>query len=351
MSRRISLRRRIAFTVVIVVVALSAAELLCRFREGPQGDSRYAPMEPDPHRGSALRPGAHFEHDGRVATINSLGMRGPEVGAKQPGVLRVLCVGGSSTYGLLIGDDESTWPAQLDRALRERGIRAEVLNAGVPSWTLRASQTNLELRLYALRPDIIVVCHTFNDLMAPASSYVHDSFAEDASELWRPWRSSALLRAVGRRLDRLSPEPKGSRLDPDLATAFERNLRRMVTRGRALGATVVLTTEPNCLRPTLEASRAAKVPGIEPWYSFYSTLEYAPLIEGVGRFYQATRELARELGAPFVDLEPVIPDDPVFWGSPIHHSEAGERLIASHLAGELARRGLLTVGGIDVTRR
>ncbi len=342
MQRRIPLQRRLAYGLVVLTAAVAAAELVCRVREARRGgEYRYAPLEPDPHRGSVLRPGASFQHNGRVAHINSLGMRGPEVGPRRPGVLRVLCVGGSSTYGLVIRDDDSTWPAQLGRELRARGIEAEVLNAGVPSWTLRSSQTNLEMRLYALEPDVIVVCHTFNDLVAPASNYVGDSFAEDASELWRPWRSSALLRGIGRKLDRISPEAKSDHVDPALAEAFERNLRRMVVRGRANGAVVVLTTEPHCLRPTLEASRIAKVPGLEPWYSFYCTLEYPPLLEGVERFYASTRSVARALDAPFIDLEPAIPDDPAFWGSPIHHTEAGEAVIAKHLANALVERRVL----------
>lgn len=341
MARRIPTHRKVAFLLVIGIFVVLATEGVCRFREARRGgEYRYVPLEPDPHRGSVLRPG-RFEHKGRVAFINSLGMRGPEVGPKQAGVLRVLCVGGSSTYGLLIKDDESTWPAQLDRRLREMGIRAEVLNAGVPSWTLRSSQTNLELRLYSLEPDVMIVCHTFNDLVAPASNYVHDSFAEDASELWRPWRSSALLRTLGRQVDRLSPETKAARFDPALAEAFERNLRRMIVRGRKHGAEVVSTTEPSCLRPTLERCRADQIPGFEAWYSFYNTLEYEPLMQGVARFYRSTREVADEFGAPFIDLEPVVPDDGRFWGSPIHHSEEGERLIARHLASVLVERRLL----------
>lgn len=342
MRRRVPRHRRLAYSLALVVVTLLAGELVCRAREGPI-ESRYAPMEADPYRGAVLTPGARFQFDGRSSTINSLGMRGPEGGPKRPGVVRILCVGGSSTYGLFIADDASTWPARLEQALRTRGVETEVLNAGVPSWTARSSQTNLDLRLYDLRPDVIVVCHLFNDLVIdPRSTYFRDSFVEDASELWRPARLSALMRTLDRKLHRVQgAEAKATLLAPGREEAFTRNLRRMVERSREHGAVVVLTTEPSCLRPTHAASAADRVPGLEPWLQHYSTLEYDALLAGSGRFRTAIRDVATELDAPFVDLEPIVPDDVRYWRSPIHHSELGEQVVAEHLAAELLRREVI----------
>jgi hypothetical protein len=187
------------------------------------------------------------------------------------------------------------------------------------------------------------VCHTFNDLVACAEggSYVADSFVEDGGALWRPYRSSALWRVAAQRLDRTVARPKATAVAPEWSAAYARNLRRMVLRGRERGAAVVLVTEPHCLRPTLAASVGESVPGLGPWYRDYSTLEYAALLAGVKKFHEESRAVATELSAPFVDLEPVMPDHLALWRSPIHHSEAGEAVVADHLARELEELGLV----------
>lgn len=330
---RLSLAKRLVFAALCLSVLLTAAELMCLGRERlGAGRVEYYPAEPDAYRTIVLSPGAVHAFEGRRATINAFGMRGPEVQIERPRVRRILCVGASSTYGLVVTANEHTWPARLERLLRAAGQEVEVLNAGVPSWTVRESQTNLELRLEVLRPDLIVVCHMFNDIMAnPEPGYEKDSCAEDAHALWRPWRESALLRAVAHRLDgrkhRLSN--KTTRWRPEGVAAFERNLRRLVRRGQALGSRVVLTTEPTCLRPTLDLSRRDDVPAFDAWYDHYCTLDYPTLMSAIEEYRHSTRVVAAETGATFLDLESVMPDDVKLWGTPIHRHDAGEEVFAS----------------------
>ncbi|MEQ1893316.1 MAG: hypothetical protein ABL998_12280, partial [Planctomycetota bacterium] len=56
-------------------------------------------MRAHPTRGWAMVPGQnHFTYTHEVR-VNALGLRGPEVGAKEPGERRVLFLGDSLTYG------------------------------------------------------------------------------------------------------------------------------------------------------------------------------------------------------------------------------------------------------------
>ena len=71
--------------------------------------------------------------------IDALGVRGPDVGAtRPPGVLRVLFLGDSVTYGGSYVDDDDIFPAVAARALTERlhGRFTAVasLDAGVNAW-------------------------------------------------------------------------------------------------------------------------------------------------------------------------------------------------------------------------
>lgn len=72
---------------------------------------------------------------GNRIAYNRHGLRSASVDAlRQPGVVRVLCLGDSVTNGASHSDQAETYPAQLEALLRARGVRAEVLNASAPGW-------------------------------------------------------------------------------------------------------------------------------------------------------------------------------------------------------------------------
>jgi lysophospholipase L1-like esterase len=97
------------------------------------------------------------------AGINSHGFRGPEIRAVKPrGAFRVITAGDSATYGWLVTEPES-WPRLLEHALRGRGNKFEVLNAGVPSYSMHEMNRQLQDRLTLFDPDLIVVMAGAND--------------------------------------------------------------------------------------------------------------------------------------------------------------------------------------------
>lgn len=108
-----------------------------------------------------LRPGSQASFleqcswcdDPREVSINSSGLRGPEVTAAS---LRVLALGGSFTYGAGVSD-ERTWPMRLEERLRSRGHDWRVLNGGVSSYTSRQKLRQLELYLPAWKPDLVLM--------------------------------------------------------------------------------------------------------------------------------------------------------------------------------------------------
>jgi hypothetical protein len=104
-----------------------------------------------------------FDH---VTTHNSWGFRGPEVEIEKPeDVFRIVCLGGSSTYGHTPSRDETTWPAQLQTILNERQDikRVEVINGGFSGYNSFESLANFNFRLLPFDPDLVIVYHTIND--------------------------------------------------------------------------------------------------------------------------------------------------------------------------------------------
>jgi len=89
--------------------------------------------------------------------INSLGIRGPELGEKKPpGILRIICVGGSNVYGASLSDDE-TWPAQLEAELNRLDTgRYEVWNMGTPSYVALQMAVVAREAVERYDPDLVI---------------------------------------------------------------------------------------------------------------------------------------------------------------------------------------------------
>ena len=103
-------------------------------------------------------------------TINSHGFRGRDFAEqKDPGVIRVICLGASSTFGYFDRDDE-TYPVYLEQFLNERFAgkqKFEVINFGIPhlpSWQIYSLFVAEGL---PLKPDIVTYYEGNNDSDPP----------------------------------------------------------------------------------------------------------------------------------------------------------------------------------------
>lgn len=76
----------------------------------------------------------------------------------------VLCFGDSLTAGKDLTDpDRTSYPAVLERRLREKGFRVRVTNAGQSGDTSFDARARLDFSL-ADRPDLVIVCLGSNDM-------------------------------------------------------------------------------------------------------------------------------------------------------------------------------------------
>lgn len=183
--------------------------------------------------------------------------------AKPEGVVRVLCLGTSSTWGH--GIDESTgldYPTQVERLLRERGLTVEVINAGIrASNSTRARYFFEEHLLPAFEPDIVTASFFLNE-STHISQFDEPAFFERAQrqDFENTFLTRHALRAeIGRgaqrfaTLSRIVREEKRDATTvwhelagdvPTPADRFAQNMRRLVDLGRTHHFAVVLMKEP-----------------------------------------------------------------------------------------------------------
>lgn len=112
---------------------------------------------------------------------NSLGFRGPELRGKDANTIRVVCLGGSTTFGLGL-DYNDTYPKLLENRLNElsRGLNFEVINAGMPAMVLSQITELSRHEIGYLQPDIIILMSIINNLQT--SEFNFYSFFEIAGQ-------------------------------------------------------------------------------------------------------------------------------------------------------------------------
>jgi len=271
-ARRFALKLAISLVVTstVVEVALRAWDATHQRSPGLGAVRKYGgePIySPHPYLGYVLNP-AHERNE-----VNALGLRGPAIEpGPHPGVVRVLCLGGSTTYGAGL-PAEKAYPARLQQhldAAAPEGLRFEVLNGGVPGYTSIDSLVNLELRLLALEPDVVLVYHGVNDARLvqargyrPDYAHIRSPWRDPRDQVspldrwlvlrWRTW--AWLTELTGRGFSAMSlenlvfvegfedrmlpPEPEVNRAG---VADFLRNLRNIVAVARASGAQAGLMT-------------------------------------------------------------------------------------------------------------
>jgi lysophospholipase L1-like esterase len=353
-------------------IALGLAEGWLRIRGAREwGSATSTPLTLEDMRrdgGLPLRPGVFAQravsdfdaHYDRVvlATINRFGLRGPlPVMPKPPGRVRVVALGGSTTFGYSVADGED-WPSQLDRLL---GGRYEVVNGGRPGATTFRNFAYLRDHLLKLEPDVVVLYEGFNDMWRAVRRHAGDQPdygivdeglpASDAPldqgepARW-PWRLSFLAYRgaswLGPRLGAWKPSwpepPVGGgpfRFAAAVVSVYELNLKAMVRLCRSRGVQPVVATFAGCDDPSLP--RAEQQRRLR-----YVTREIPQLDATTGQqamelYRDVTRRVAREEGVPVVDLARRMTKDLSAYTDTVHFTPAGERRLAELLAEELLR--------------
>jgi len=122
---------------------------------------------------------------------NSQGYRGQAYSMKRkPGVARILCLGGSTTYGWGVDRPEETYPARLEETLARDlppGVEGiEVINAGLPYGTTAEILTHYHFKFHFYRPDVVILNPGGNDAIGLVMSFYHPDYSHWRQPLHAP---------------------------------------------------------------------------------------------------------------------------------------------------------------------
>lgn len=123
----------------------------------------------DADLGWRLRPGATAPWGGVQVTINSKGLRGPEISySRNASTPRLLYLGDSVTMGYGLSKYDQAYPFRIEALLEKRlGQDVETVNAGVNGYSSWQEHIFLEREGLKYRPDIVIVGFVLNDVTEP----------------------------------------------------------------------------------------------------------------------------------------------------------------------------------------
>src|SRR5688572_23777373 len=287
--RRSQLARKLSISLAVLAVLVLLFETVPRVVPIPKlraadldpytESFRESRIQPHPYLAYANRPsfsrdpagGTPTHRDPRVRH-NSLGFRGPETTwEKPPGTFRILCLGGSSTYGIGPSTDETNWPLRLQEHLNAGSPprKVEVINGGCQGYSTFEMSIQLELRGLDFSPDLVCVYETINDVRCalypnvqrdnthwranwPVARRAPLDEVLDASLTYRTWRRYMTDWWVGQNALGTYVIVDFGKYDDDYLQPTDlelglRNIRRnmvtMVAAARAHGADVMIVTQ------------------------------------------------------------------------------------------------------------
>ncbi len=209
---------------------------------------------------------------------NGDGFRGRAFEPKRPGVIRIVCIGDSSTFGWGV-DDEYTYPTLLEaRVHRAGGPDVEVFNLGIPGFTSRHGLGVLRHYALDLEPDIFVFSFGANDarrVLRPVDGVLSQD------DGWRGTVRFAALRLrtyqLVRKMVFALSDPTARRVDeqelvPAVSdTQYVANLKAMARIARAHGGRSVflaVCAQPPMVQQMRDVAEAIQAPMVDAFTLF-----------------------------------------------------------------------------------
>ena len=282
------------------------------------------------------------------ARINDHGFRGADFAGEKPaGTLRVICLGGSSTFGYT-NTDEETYPRILERLFAERRpfeARVEVLNVGIPHANSSNIRAMVEEELLAYEPDLFTFYSGYNDAVYPLA----ESEVQAASRRLDEYSALyAVIRTLVNKMQWAALDHRWTKYRPSMGPEavelqvrlheelYADNLTTILELAAERGVDAVLVRQPMTM--WYEAEKRGLAREREPYEVEHARIATALEEQGGIQGFESTtlvhralmgilERTAAERGLPFVDNVALVDERPEGLVSKVHlDGEANRRL-------------------------
>lgn len=359
----------VAIAIFVVAVEVGARVMLARSRDNAlrltaqsfdqRASGRPYRFVPTPYVN--YRPTPNFVETTAIGatTHNEYGFRGRAWNStKEEDTLRVVCLGGSTTYDTGVADDRDTYAAQLESnlnialkdpdnvdAARSGWLQAEVLNLGVGGYTSAEVLVTLHFYALPLKPDIVLIESAINDV-APRFMDEFDYGYAHFRKVWsndadgiveRLAEHSRFVLWAGFQLGIIQPPTLESRTRYPLpsfdiasrnfavngADAFRRNIEAAVVLIQSAGAKPWLLTQSYLDVPSPLGSDSDEAK-MEALYK-----------QGQAQHNEILRAIAKVRLVDLIDLGKELPPKSANYVDPIHMTREGNAVRADLIAKQL----------------
>ena len=220
---------------------------VARLPAQPTGLPQGIPMAPHGRRAWALAPNTEMVETNVRVRVNQLALRGPDLGPKRPGEVRLMTLGDSSVFGFGV-EEAAVFGAVAARQLTTNlGNPVVSVNGGTPGYTSVQALHTLQDVGQVVAPDWVVVAAMWSDL------FQTDTPVERAGGQRHPL---AVYRIMVRLLAPYLPAPVVGWTEGDVGAEglgrearvglerYERTIEKLVSTIHSLGATPVLMLLP-----------------------------------------------------------------------------------------------------------
>lgn len=349
------------FTLLLVVALLEVG-----MRIVSPGSVFHASFDLRPHVRVTLESDLPGVMSGGTYSTNRWGMRGEEPPEDWDSWTTVICVGGSTTQCFEL-DDSRTWPALLQRNLRDSEPRTWVGNGGLGGHGTRGHLVFMDEVIDVTRPDIALFLVGANEMviyngMGPGRQANLGTFQPNLG-WWLFCNSRIVQIAYSLKksvIDEVpvqgtdwaqgfnsipfegpeAPTPDDLHelmVDPDFT---RNNVRELIEKARAMGVTPVFLTQPLAFDDT------------EYWRGIFGDflwkieepdhiLSAATVWRMLDTLNQDVLDVCAEEGVACYDLASAVPHDLSYFYDGTHLNDAGAALVADSVAAFMIREGLV----------
>ena len=282
---------------------------------------------------------------GRRIETNSLGFRGPEIGRDLlPEELRIVVAGASSVVGFYAETNADTFSSLLEQKLRQNvpGRPVNVVNAGVPGYTLKEMERLIDHVLIGLQPAVIIIYPGFNDMFTKSclSKNTMNGFPVATIPNWTITRE-----IISKNTNILREQPIwANAINPKetFPSDYVPTLNRIVTKLSDAKIELVLVTSARAYKNVDPVKRVKLAKLAHEFLHSPQCFSLDGLLEAGKLYNDAIRSVAMQRRVPLIDLASAMPGGLEYFHDDSHFTSKGQNFSADFIYREITNDNSLS---------